>query len=70
MPPETSSKPSASCVLVESAHFFAERAQFARRVRDAHTDARATTQSHPEPVSTFLSLRGAPVAREIDTLKP
>lgn len=50
--------------MVESAQFFAERAQLARRVRDAHTDARATTKSHPELVSTFLSLRGAQVIAE------
>jgi hypothetical protein len=45
--------------MIESAQFFAERAQLARRVRDAHADTRATTRAHPELVSTFLSLRGA-----------
>jgi len=50
--------------MVESAQFFAERAQLARRVRDAHADARATAKSHPELVSTFLSLRGAQAIAE------
>jgi hypothetical protein len=45
--------------MVESAQFFAERAQLARRVRDAHADAREATRTHPELVSTYLSLRGA-----------
>jgi hypothetical protein len=45
--------------MVESAQFFAERAKLARRVRDAHADARATTKSHPELKSTFLSVRAA-----------
>ncbi len=50
--------------IVESAQFFAERAQLARRVRDAHADARETAKSHPELVSTFLSLRGAQAIAE------
>jgi hypothetical protein len=50
--------------MIESAQFFAERAQLARRVRDAHADARTTTKSHPELVSTFLSLRGAQAIAE------
>jgi hypothetical protein len=49
---------------VESAQFFAERAQLARRVRDAHADARATTKKHPELISTYLSLRGAQAIAE------
>jgi hypothetical protein len=50
--------------MIESAQFFAERAQLAHRVRDAHADARATAKSHPELVSTFLSLRGAEAIAE------
>lgn len=50
--------------IVESAQFFAERAQLARRVRDAHADAREATKSHPELISTFLSLRGAAAIAE------
>ncbi len=50
--------------MVETTQFFAERAQLARRVRDAHADARAATKTHPELVSTFLSLRGAQAIAE------
>lgn len=50
--------------MVESAQFFAERAQLARRVRETHADAREATKSHPELVSTFLSLRGAEAIAE------
>jgi len=50
--------------IVESASFFAERAQLARRVRDAHAYARETAKSHPELISTFLSLRGAQAIAE------
>ena len=50
--------------IVESAQFFAHRAQLARRVRDAHADARATTRDHPELVATYLSLRGAQAIAE------
>jgi hypothetical protein len=56
--------------MVESAQFFAERAQLARRVRDAHADARATTKNHPELVSTFLSLRGAQAIAECRIADP
>jgi hypothetical protein len=56
--------------MVESAQFFAERAQLARRVRDAHADARATTKSHPELVSTYLSLRGAQAIAERRIVDP
>ncbi len=50
--------------IVETAQFFAERAQLARRLRDAHADARETAKSHPELVSTYLSLRGAQAIAE------
>jgi len=50
--------------VVETAGFFAERAQLARRVRDAHADARETAKSHPELISTYLSLRGAQAIAE------
>jgi len=50
--------------MIESAQFFADRAQLARRVRDAHADTRAATKEHPELVSTFLSLRGAEMIAE------
>ncbi|HEY6926967.1 MAG TPA: hypothetical protein VI653_26055 [Steroidobacteraceae bacterium] len=50
--------------IVESAQFFAQRAQLARRLRDAHADARATTKDHPELVATYLSLRGAQAIAE------
>src|SRR5262249_30892516 len=50
--------------VVESAQFFAQRAQLARRVRDAHADARTATKEHPELVSTYLSLRGAQAIAE------
>ena len=50
--------------IVENAQFFAQRAQLARRVRDAHADARATAKDHPELVGTYLSLRGAQAIAE------
>jgi hypothetical protein len=56
--------------MVESAQFFAVRAQLARPVRDAHADARATTKSHPELVSTYLSLRGAQAVAELRIADP
>jgi hypothetical protein len=45
--------------IVESVQFFADRAQLARRVRDAQADARSAVRTHPELMSTYLSLRGA-----------
>jgi hypothetical protein len=45
--------------VLEKAGFFAERARLARQVRDAQADTRRTVQSHPELLSTFLTLRGA-----------
>lgn len=45
--------------MVETAQFFAERAQLARRVRDAQVDSRRAVKDHPELVSTYLSLRSA-----------
>ena len=45
--------------VVEKVQFFAERAKLARKVREDHTDVKATVQSHPELKSTFLSLRAA-----------
>jgi hypothetical protein len=50
--------------IVESVQFFADRAQLARRVRDAQLDARRTVKDHPELVSTYLSLRGAEAIAE------
>ena len=44
---------------VEHAKFFADGARLARRVRDAHADARAAVRAHPELKSSFLSLRAA-----------
>lgn len=45
--------------VIEKAGFFAERARLARQVRDAQADTRRAVQSHPELLSTFLTLRGA-----------
>ena len=50
--------------IVESVQFFVDRAQLARRVRDAQLDARRTVKDHPELVSTYLSLRGAEAIAE------
>lgn len=45
--------------VVEKVIFFSERSKLAHRVRDAQADVRETVRSHPELMSTFLSLRGA-----------
>lgn len=45
--------------VIEKAGFFAERARLARQVRDAQADTRRAVKSHPELLSTFLTLRGA-----------
>lgn len=45
--------------VVEKPVFFAERAQLARRLRDAQLDARAELKHRPELLSTFVTLRGA-----------
>ncbi|MGH8236035.1 MAG: hypothetical protein ACREXP_03310 [Steroidobacteraceae bacterium] len=45
--------------VIEKAEFFAERARMARQVRDAQADTRRAVKSHPELLSTFLTLRGA-----------
>jgi putative DNA primase/helicase len=45
--------------VVEKVQFFAERAKLAHRVREAQTDIRSAVKSHPELMSTFLTLRGA-----------
>jgi putative DNA primase/helicase len=45
--------------LVEKVQFFARRTKVARNLREAQTDIRSTVKSHPELMSTFLSLRGA-----------
>ena len=45
--------------VVEKVAFFAERARLARQVRDAQADARRAVKSHPELLSTYLTLRGA-----------
>jgi hypothetical protein len=45
--------------VVEKVQFFAERAKLARRVRDAQMESRAAMKSHPELISTYLSLRSA-----------
>jgi hypothetical protein len=45
--------------IVESPQFFADRAQLARRSRNATEDARSAVKSQPELASTYLSLRGA-----------
>jgi hypothetical protein len=50
--------------VVEKVQFFAERARLAHRVRDAQADVRDTVRSHPELISTFLSLRGAEAIAE------
>ena len=45
--------------VVEKVQFFAERAKLARRVREAHAEARSEIRKAPELISTFLSIRGA-----------
>jgi hypothetical protein len=45
--------------VVEKVTFFAERARFARRLRDEQVDLRAAVRERPELRSTFLSVRAA-----------
>lgn len=45
--------------VVETVQFFAQRAQMARRVREAHMDVKQTVTERPELASTFLTLRSA-----------
>jgi putative DNA primase/helicase len=45
--------------VLEKVQFFAERSKMAQRVRDAQADAREAVKTHPELLSSFLSLRGA-----------
>jgi hypothetical protein len=45
--------------VVEKVQFFAARAKLARSVREVQADIRSTVKSHPELMSTFLTLRAA-----------
>lgn len=45
--------------VIEKVQFFAQRARLARQLRDSQADVRRSVKSHPELLSTYLTLRGA-----------